>query len=70
MEHKTFEIVRVPQSTMYRVGLSGGGETPDLLKGAFTSPSRCKEAIDLYQDKLAREHRAAIAKRASRKKTA
>jgi hypothetical protein len=66
MEHKTFQIERIPQTVMYRIKLSGGGEVPDALKGSWTQRAAAVKAIDSYQDKLERAHQAAIAKRQAR----
>lgn len=36
------------QSSMFKIVYEGGGEAPDELKGAWTSPIMAQRAIDVY----------------------
>jgi len=46
---KTFRIEPVPNSALVRIAFEGGGEVPDELKGAFTTPKIAQDAIRIWQ---------------------
>lgn len=39
---------RMLDGGLYEIFYEGGGEVPDYLKGAFTSPIHCQRAIHKY----------------------
>lgn len=47
-EPKELEVRRDPNG-LYRICFTAGGETPDKLKGRWTSISRANEAIELHK---------------------
>lgn len=50
MSDKEYIIKNVPQTALYRIALTGGGEVPDTLKGKYTSPTNAHRAIASYND--------------------
>ena len=45
---KKLDVERVPNG-LYRIVFNAGGETPDKLKGLWTSSNRAREAIALHE---------------------
>ncbi len=52
---KNLVIEPYPNSGLVQITYEGGGETPDALKGAYTSPAAAKEAIKVWQANGGRE---------------
>lgn len=46
---KSLKIEPYPNSGLVKVAYEGGGEVPDQLKGAFTSPAAAKAAIEVWK---------------------
>lgn len=51
VEYKDFKIVSDGTFGMYHIKQPGSGATPTSLKGAYTSPTAAKNAIDMYVPK-------------------
>lgn len=45
---KKYMIKNVPQTALYKITLTGGGEINDDLKGMFTSATRASQAIATF----------------------
>ena len=46
---KDVQIVPVPNSSLWKIRFTGGGEVPDPLKGLFTSPTVARETLERAQ---------------------
>lgn len=51
-ESKELIPIKDEQYPVYTVGLSGGGPTPESLKGIYTSIAEAIKAIKAYQAKV------------------
>lgn len=56
---KKYMIKHIPQTSLYKITLTGGGEVNDDLKGMFTSPTRATQAIDAFNDSKAQARKVA-----------
>lgn len=62
---KKLQIMKVPNTALYRVAFSEGGELPKELQGMWTAPYTAQRSIETYLDRRWNEHESKATKKAS-----